>query len=41
MAHSYGAMFNLKVSMLRFFTVYGPWEDPTWLYLNLQKYFRK
>ena len=28
MAHSYSAMFNLKVSMLRFFTVYGPWGRP-------------
>ncbi len=28
MAHSYSAMFDLKVSMLRFFTVYGPWGRP-------------
>ena len=28
MAYSYSAMFNLKVSMLRFFTVYGPWGRP-------------
>lgn len=28
MAYSYGAMFNIPVSMLRFFTVYGPWGRP-------------
>jgi UDP-glucuronate 4-epimerase len=27
-AHSYSAMHKLKVSVLRFFTVYGPWGRP-------------
>jgi len=27
-AHSYSAMYNLKTSGLRFFTVYGPWGRP-------------
>ncbi len=28
MAHSYAALFNLPVTGLRFFTVYGPWGRP-------------
>jgi UDP-glucuronate 4-epimerase len=28
MAHSYAHLFGLPVSMLRFFTVYGPWGRP-------------
>lgn len=28
MAHSYSALFNLPVTGLRFFTVYGPWGRP-------------
>ena len=28
MAHSYSSMFKMKITMLRFFTVYGPWGRP-------------
>ena len=28
MAHSYSHLFNLPITMLRFFTVYGPWGRP-------------
>ena len=28
MAHSYSHLFNLPISMFRFFTVYGPWGRP-------------
>jgi len=28
MGHSYSHMFNMKITMLRFFTVYGPWGRP-------------
>jgi len=28
MGHSYSSMFNMKITMLRFFTVYGPWGRP-------------
>jgi len=28
MAHSYSHLFNIPVTMLRFFTVYGPWGRP-------------
>lgn len=28
MAHSYSALYNLKTTGLRFFTVYGPWGRP-------------
>ena len=28
MAHSYSHLFNLPVTMFRFFTVYGPWGRP-------------
>ena len=28
MAHSYSHLFNIKVTGLRFFTVYGPWGRP-------------
>ena len=39
MAHTYSYLYNLPTTGLRFFTVYGPWEDLIWLYLNLQKIF--
>ena len=26
MAHSYSHLFNLPITVFRFFTVYGPWE---------------
>ena len=28
MGHSYAHLFGLRVTMLRFFTVYGPWGRP-------------
>src|SRR5690606_37794081 len=28
MAHSYAALYNIPVTGLRFFTVYGPWGRP-------------
>ncbi len=28
MAHSYSHLFNLPITMFRFFTVYGPWSRP-------------
>ena len=39
MAHSYSYLYKLPTTGLRFFTVYGPWEDPIWLCSNLQKIF--
>ena len=32
MAHSYSYLFDIPTTGLRFFTVYGPGEDPIWLY---------
>ena len=37
MAHSYSHLYRIPTSGIRFFTVYGPWGRPIWLYLNLQK----
>ena len=37
MAHTYSHLYELPTTGLRFFTVYGPWEDQIWLYLSLQK----
>ena len=37
MAHAYSYLYNLPTTGLRFFTVYGPWEDQIWHCLNLQK----
>ena len=34
-AYNYRKLFLLPTTGLRFFTVYGPWEDPTWHYLCL------
>ena len=28
MAHSYAHLFDLPITMFRFFTVYGPWGRP-------------
>ncbi|MBL4618120.1 MAG: GDP-mannose 4,6-dehydratase [Robiginitomaculum sp.] len=28
MAHSYASLYNLPITMMRFFTVYGPWGRP-------------
>ena len=36
-AHSYSSIYKLPTTGLRFFTVYGPWGRPIWLYSNLQK----
>ena len=41
MAHTYSHLFGLPTTGLRFFTVYGPWEDQTWLYSFLRKLFWK
>ena len=35
MAHAYSYLYNLPTTGLRYFTVYGPWGDQIWLYLNL------
>ena len=35
MSHSYSHLFNLPITMFRFFTVYGPWADLIWLTSNL------
>ena len=32
MAHTYSHLYNLETIGLRFFTVYGPWGRPIWLY---------
>ena len=34
LAHSYSHLYKIKVTGLRFFTVYGPWADQIWLILN-------
>ena len=39
MAHSYSHLYNIPITMFRFFTVYGPWEGRIWLCLSLQKIF--
>ena len=37
MAHVYARMFNLPVTGLRFFTVYGPWGRPDMAYFSFTK----
>ncbi len=37
MAHSYSHLFNLPVTMFRFFTVYGPWGRPDMAYFKFTK----
>ena len=37
MAHSYGHLFGLKTTGLRFFTVYGPWGRPDMAYFIFTK----
>ena len=37
MAHSYSHLFNLPVTMFRFFTVYGPWGRPDMSYFKFTK----
>ena len=34
MAHSYAHLFDLPITMFRFFTVYGPWGGPIWRLIN-------
>ena len=37
LAHSYSSLWNLPVSILRFFTVYGPWGRPDMAYFKFTK----
>ena len=37
MAHSYSHLFNLPITMFRFFTVYGPWGRPDMAYFKFTK----
>lgn len=37
MAHSYSHLFNIPVTGLRFFTVYGPWGRPDMAYFKFTK----
>jgi UDP-glucuronate 4-epimerase len=37
LAHSYSALWKLPVTMLRFFTVYGPWGRPDMAYFSFTK----
>ena len=41
MCHSYSHLYKIPITVLRFFTVYGPWGDQTWHCLILQKKFLK
>ncbi len=34
LAHSYSSLWNLPITMLRFFTVYGPWGRPDMAYFK-------
>lgn len=37
MAHSYAHLFNLPITMFRFFTVYGPWGRPDMAYFKFTR----
>jgi UDP-glucuronate 4-epimerase len=37
LAHSYSSLWNLPITMLRFFTVYGPYGRPDMAYFNFTK----
>ena len=37
LAHSYSALWTLPITMLRFFTVYGPWGRPDMAYFKFTK----
>jgi UDP-glucuronate 4-epimerase len=37
MAHSYSSLWKLPITMLRFFTVYGPWGRPDMAYFKFTK----
>ena len=41
MTHYYSHMYNLPVTMFRFFTVYGPWGRPDMALFKFTKYYRK
>ncbi|WP_068108527.1 NAD-dependent epimerase/dehydratase family protein [Tropicimonas marinistellae] len=41
MAHSYSHLFNLPVTMFRFFTVYGPWGRPDMALFKFVKAMRE
>ena len=36
-AHSYSSLWNLPITMVRFFTVYGPWGRPDMAYFKFTK----
>ena len=38
MAHAYSHLFKVPVTMMRFFTVYGPWGRPTWRCSNFARH---
>ena len=37
LAHSYSSLWNIPITMLRFFTVYGPWGRPDMAYFKFTK----
>ena len=37
LAHSYSSLWKLPITMLRFFTVYGPWGRPDMAYFKFTK----
>lgn len=37
LAHSYSSLWNLPITVLRFFTVYGPWGRPDMAYFKFTK----
>ncbi|MDC1176683.1 NAD-dependent epimerase/dehydratase family protein [Candidatus Pelagibacter sp.] len=37
LAHSYSALWKIPITMLRFFTVYGPWGRPDMAYFSFTK----
>ncbi len=37
MAHSYSHLYNIPITMFRFFTVYGPWGRPDMAYFKFTK----
>ena len=41
LAYSYSSLYNMPITGLRFFTVYGPWGGLIWRTLNLQSQFFK
>ena len=39
MAHSYSHLYNLPITVFRFFTVYGPWGRPDMALFKFTKTF--